>query len=152
MGERSDGRAAAPGLIGGRARRDRARRAAAAAVLCLLAPLLPLAAGTASAAAGDAVPADSEEIPYTVVQDGVHWGEYFDEFGTWLIFTTCQVDMWAQLDLGDYVTPRSDGTYELYHERIWTPSWSEDEIRSEEHTSELQSLMRISSAVFGLKK
>src|SRR3546814_16264901 len=42
--------------------------------------------------------------------------------------------MWAQLDLGDYVTPRSDGTYELYHERIWTPSWSEDEIRTFDRT------------------
>src|SRR3546814_2135254 len=31
-------------------------------------------------------------------------------------------------------------------------SWSDDEVRSEEHTSELQSLMRISYAVFCLKK
>src|SRR3546814_10049080 len=32
------------------------------------------------------------------------------------------------------------------------PDWSEDDERSEEHTSELQSLMRISYAVFCLKK
>src|SRR3546814_1324018 len=33
-----------------------------------------------------------------------------------------------------------------------TEGWSEDRHRSEEHTSELQSLMRISYAVFCLKK
>src|SRR3546814_6078043 len=42
---------------------------------------------------------------------------------------------------GDWRAP-SDGTA-----RIWL-----DELRSEEHTSELQSLMRISYAVFCLKK
>src|SRR3546814_13803936 len=35
--------------------------------------------------------------------------------------------------------------------RAWTP-WSARRFRSEEHTSELQSLMRISYAVFCLKK
>src|SRR3546814_6966414 len=36
--------------------------------------------------------------------------------------------------------------------RIGAPCYTSCESRSEEHTSELQSLMRISSAVFSLKK
>src|SRR3546814_6135668 len=36
--------------------------------------------------------------------------------------------------------------------RIGVPRWTVDRLRSEEHTSELQSLMRISYAVFCLKK
>src|SRR3546814_3922431 len=43
---------------------------------------------------------------------------------------------------------RRDGTWS----RAWDDKDSVDEIRSEEHTSELQSLMRISYAVFCLKK
>src|SRR3546814_9014179 len=34
----------------------------------------------------------------------------------------------------------------------WTADWTAKRLRSEEHTSELQSLMRISYAVFCLKK
>src|SRR3546814_2843665 len=40
----------------------------------------------------------------------------------------------------------------LDHGRIGYESSAPQRSRSEEHTSELQSLMRISSAVFGLKK
>src|SRR3546814_1423548 len=36
--------------------------------------------------------------------------------------------------------------------RPWHPPWARPLLRSEEHTSELQSLMRISYAVFCLKK
>src|SRR3546814_5195416 len=36
--------------------------------------------------------------------------------------------------------------------QVWSPSCADLPIRSEEHTSELQSLMRISYAVFCLKK
>src|SRR3546814_4392305 len=39
----------------------------------------------------------------------------------------------------------------LTHSARWTPAM-EEALRSEEHTSELQSLMRISYAVFCLKK
>src|SRR3546814_5302212 len=39
-----------------------------------------------------------------------------------------------------------------WHARTFCRSWHLDETRSEEHTSELQSLMRISYAVFCLKK
>src|SRR3546814_4209942 len=42
---------------------------------------------------------------------------------------------------------KADATTAAYHEQTGT-----DESRSEEHTSELQSLMRISYAVFCLKK
>src|SRR3546814_4971122 len=40
----------------------------------------------------------------------------------------------------------------IYRERLKQFGIKEDQIRSEEHTSELQSLMRISYAVFCLKK
>src|SRR3546814_5046304 len=42
-----------------------------------------------------------------------------------------------------FVNEKGDGKFVKFH---WTP------VRSEEHTSELQSLMRISYAVFCLKK
>src|SRR3546814_8497846 len=48
---------------------------------------------------------------------------------------------------GCYIYGRSDSTLNRFGVRIGTA-----EIRSEEHTSELQSLMRISYAVFCLKK
>src|SRR3546814_4949137 len=40
----------------------------------------------------------------------------------------------------------------LEHPRVLKPLWQERDSRSEEHTSELQSLIRISYAVFCLKK
>src|SRR3546814_9962720 len=42
-------------------------------------------------------------------------------------------------------------SYELLNEHCWN-DWKQRAERSEEHTSELQSLMRISYAVFCLKK
>src|SRR3546814_3910729 len=45
-----------------------------------------------------------------------------------------------------------DGDAEGSHERLRVPCSCWSEWRSEEHTSELQSLMRISYAVFCLKK
>src|SRR3546814_4488696 len=53
------------------------------------------------------------------------------------------------LKAGDYVTCRACG---LPHLRDAAHDCAADGSRSEEHTSELQSLMRISYAVFCLKK
>src|SRR3546814_3590009 len=47
---------------------------------------------------------------------------------------------------------RSDGGIEMDQCKYQTVDWNELSRRSEEHTSELQSLMRISYAVFCLKK
>src|SRR3546814_10676187 len=66
--------------------------------------------------------------------------------------------MWLLLDEGfrkmqDVFTPYED--WEKVGQsvsRVITPANAEDYLRSEEHTSELQSLMRISYAVFCLKK
>src|SRR3546814_9071699 len=47
----------------------------------------------------------------------------------------------------------TDPLYVQYHDTEWGVPESDDRaLRSEEHTSELQSLMRISSAVFCLQK
>src|SRR3546814_5464893 len=54
---------------------------------------------------------------------------------------------WAEPDQ-EFVLVRADVPAEIYSDLIWTVA----AIRSEEHTSELQSLMRISYAVFCLKK
>src|SRR3546814_5699775 len=48
--------------------------------------------------------------------------------------------------IGDYVTVLRDGHL------VATAAMADVDVRSEEHTSELQSLMRISYAVFCLKK
>src|SRR3546814_10534237 len=45
-----------------------------------------------------------------------------------------------------------DGSLALDHEEFPRPETTAEGLRSEEHTSELQSLMRISYAVFCLKK
>src|SRR3546814_2940954 len=58
------------------------------------------------------------------------------------------------------VIPAKVGTQDgISRRKLWVPAFAgmtrlgnEDELRSEEHTSELQSLMRISYAVFCLKK
>src|SRR3546814_5900705 len=51
--------------------------------------------------------------------------------------------------IGEKHTPKEG----LFREPVWiTPAWQAPANRSEEHTSELQSLMRISYAVFCLKK
>src|SRR3546814_3311566 len=49
-----------------------------------------------------------------------------------------------------HVAPVADAPAE--HEEAASGAWSESNARSEEHTSELQSLMRISYAVFCLKQ
>src|SRR3546814_1244089 len=52
-----------------------------------------------------------------------------------------------------YLAIRSDDQLENRFEPMMLPVWeANDDCRSEEHTSELQSLMRISYAVFCLKK
>src|SRR3546814_10791913 len=53
-----------------------------------------------------------------------------------------------------YPTKVADGYYlrKNYYEEVMWPEMLASKVRSEEHTSELQSLMRISYAVFCLKK
>src|SRR3546814_5586308 len=48
--------------------------------------------------------------------------------------------------------PEMEKRLRWFWRRGFDPSWRLDETRSEEHTSELQSLIRISYAVFCLKK
>src|SRR3546814_10253430 len=48
--------------------------------------------------------------------------------------------------------PEMEKRLRWFWRRGFDPSWRLDETRSEEHTSELQSLMRISYAVFCLKQ
>src|SRR3546814_2691161 len=62
-------------------------------------------------------------------------------------------------DIGQLETVSSEGVYDSYEQKVkWIYNNRLDgsgkvvELRSEEHTSELQSLMRISYAVFCLKK
>src|SRR3546814_10223167 len=52
----------------------------------------------------------------------------------------------------DYRIRKKDGTYIRIMQQIVTIQSDDEGARSEEHTSELQSLMRISYAVFCLKK
>src|SRR3546814_6918689 len=67
----------------------------------------------------------------------------------------CQADAGAATDLASEPDWASYGRYERWHDgngcalRVDVVG---DHLRSEEHTSELQSLMRISYAVFCLKK
>src|SRR3546814_2781263 len=58
-----------------------------------------------------------------------------------------EADALLQRNSGDQDSPRILGAF---NEK--TPDWLAFYMRSEEHTSELQSLMRISYAVFCLKK
>src|SRR3546814_5162787 len=58
------------------------------------------------------------------------------------------------LDDAGYFVPadRTTSTLRTLRTTLTKTGWSHNDIRSEEHTSELQSLMRISYAVFCLKK
>src|SRR3546814_3807296 len=56
------------------------------------------------------------------------------------------------LELGGNVRKGSKGTTIVYANKLVVKDSETDNERSEEHTSELQSLMRISYAVFCLKK
>src|SRR3546814_4227668 len=76
--------------------------------------------------------ADARDIPRGVVDQLVHVFSYDD-------------DMQRRVAAGD-------GFEVLYAPVADTKPDSVPEVRSEEHTSELQSLMRISYAVFRLKK
>src|SRR3546814_2128479 len=53
---------------------------------------------------------------------------------------------------GDWAVPHADGTITLLGRGSGCINTGGEKVRSEEHTSELQSLMRISYAVFCLKK
>src|SRR3546814_2916697 len=57
----------------------------------------------------------------------------------------------AQVDQPELIVRQGEGELVLVETRQWIAPLK-DEMRSEEHTSELQSLMRISYAVFCLKK
>src|SRR3546814_2044559 len=71
-------------------------------------------------------------------------------------------DIHADTLLGDILLPLGVSrtadftrrTYDAVRQPFtgWGLMWTRDDVRSEEHTSELQSLMRISYAVFCLKK
>src|SRR3546814_6755345 len=60
----------------------------------------------------------------------------------WLVFA-----LWTGFTFVGFFTPITG-----LGARVWPFDWNGWEVRSEEHTSELQSLMRISYAVFCLKK
>src|SRR3546814_1058694 len=61
-------------------------------------------------------------------------------------------DLDYTLSLIDNSLVASDGTTSVFVERVVAGEVYDNCVRSEEHTSELQSLMRISYAVFCLKK
>src|SRR3546814_8143816 len=61
-------------------------------------------------------------------------------------------DMFGRLGVSDLLSINSREEFEEYYSQLRTLEQVDGSLRSEEHTSELQSLMRISYAVFCLKK
>src|SRR3546814_7639673 len=75
-----------------------------------------------------------------------------ETIGSWNVQATIDLCGWlTELGVTETIIPLPPlDSYDAYLERL---HWVAEEImRSEEHTSELQSLMRISYAVFCLKK
>src|SRR3546814_2078592 len=73
-------------------------------------------------------------------------GGYRNRYGDYWLVRRSDAHAWAEVWLEGRGWVRVDPTAAVAPERIY------DTLRSEEHTSELQSLMRISYAVFCLKK
>src|SRR3546814_5993723 len=76
------------------------------------------------------------ELAFHARNQGKGGADFFHKIGRW---TEMEVNQWLLANR----PPRSFGRFSYDHDL---------EVRSEEHTSELQSLMRISYAVFCLKK
>src|SRR3546814_4957914 len=82
-------------------------------------------------------PEDCPEIPQQYHADIVYWMLY---------------RAWSKRDADAGSEAKAESALAKFASTFGAPSTAIDEQRSEEHTSELQSLMRISYAVFCLKK
>src|SRR3546814_3151515 len=82
---------------------------------------------------------------------GQVWAYEIDGFGNWIFMDDANVPSLSGLALIDVVS-RDDPLFRRTADLAWSDRNPYFFKRSEEHTSELQSLMRISYAVFCLKK
>src|SRR3546814_9809261 len=97
-----------------------------------------------------------DDLVHKVASQGQQWGmlEHFKSYfagAAGFTASTSSSESWAASDLHNYMMQAAENA-PLFIAAFYDACVAAQEGRSEEHTSELQSLMRISYAVFCLKK